>query len=712
MYPLVRKRGTHFLILLMVLTFLLLILPGFAQAETVIFKDTFARADSSSPGSQWQEYLVRRTVQTQANAVPKAGETAWRIRGNTLYFEATGENKYIEDFVQTAFEIPVDNTRVEFEIRATGGTALGYIGPTAFWAPQAEQRRDAHNVTATGHPILGVQAWYRWENKGTKGIWLHGINRHGDHPQLLFSGLNQGRFAKHVITIKDGKLTYQSPDCTPLTYELRTPLEPGAKRHFSFGARLYDQGVKQTIEIRNLTVTSIAKPNPKLGDEAQEKLNEELANLAEQLRSQVQTDMDPMVKQVMTKTQPAITSMGSQISTLLAPVISDAQAQMQAEAQTQIQASQSMMTNMLPGGMLDGLPQIPQLPSGIPPEMIPQIPQGMFPGIPSGIPGMPQAIPSQDQIMGQILEQVYTQVSSQMQEKSQAQAKVVQPQIQALVNSTVNPLMSEMEQLAQSHAQSMVSSLNGFVDSGLINAIKSVKNLLPPEIQKLPEQEMIVWVLSQIEDDIKQQITAIIEDEVQSIVQERIITPIQIQVMDLISDQMSGVKSQITATVDSIMAGSPMTISIAPEIKVIVQEALDSLETCIRSDAEIMFRNSAPSKFLISVVVNGKQVSYDVIPIIKEGRTLVPLRAIAQSMDAQVQWNSQSQTISLTQGSKAINLIVGDNKAFVDNQQITLDVPATIVNGRTLVPARFISESLGAQVKWDQYSKTASIVTK
>jgi len=66
-----------------------------ASAEKVIFEDSFQRADSSSPGPQWQEYLVRRTVQTKATAIPVAKDTAWSIRGNTLYFEATGENKYI-----------------------------------------------------------------------------------------------------------------------------------------------------------------------------------------------------------------------------------------------------------------------------------------------------------------------------------------------------------------------------------------------------------------------------------------------------------------------------------------------------------------------------------------------------------------------------------------------------------------------------------------
>jgi len=233
-------------------------------AETILFQDTFQRQESSTVGPQWQEYTVQGGQ--LGGAVPQSGDTPWCIRGNTLYFEATGHNSYIEDFIETTEEFSVENTRVEFEIRAKAGTSKGYVGPTAFWAPSAKNRAGATGVTG-GPGLIGVQACYRWENSGTKGLVLHLGGGYQDYPDAVFSGLNQQEFARHVITIKDGKVTDESPDCGSLTSTLAQAIEPGGKRHFSFGARLYDDGVPQVIEIRNLKITSLENVPETIGNQ-------------------------------------------------------------------------------------------------------------------------------------------------------------------------------------------------------------------------------------------------------------------------------------------------------------------------------------------------------------------------------------------------------------------------------------------------------------
>ncbi|MDF9407406.1 copper amine oxidase N-terminal domain-containing protein [Pelotomaculum isophthalicicum JI] len=167
-----------------------------------------------------------------------------------------GHNSYIEDFIQTTEEFPVNNTKVEFEIRARANTNKGYVGPTAFWAPDAGNRVGATGVI-NGPGLIGAQACYRWENSGTSGLVLYLGGNNQDYPDAVFSGLNQREFARHVITVKDGKVFYDSPDCGVLTGNLAQAFEPGGKRHFSFGARLYDDGVPQVIEIRNLKITSM-----------------------------------------------------------------------------------------------------------------------------------------------------------------------------------------------------------------------------------------------------------------------------------------------------------------------------------------------------------------------------------------------------------------------------------------------------------------------
>lgn len=217
--------------------------------ERILFQDNFQRADSTWVGAGWREY-TRRNDQVQAVDSP------WRIRNGTLYFEAVGANSYIEDFIETAATLPVDNVRVDFELRAKVATSAGYVGPTAFWSGEASQRAGASNVSAgPGH--IGVAAFNSWETGGTRGLV---ISTHGGaqvYKDQIVSGVNQGAFAWVSITVRNGQVTYQGQNSAPITLALAQPLGAGAARHWTFGARLYDSGVPQVIEIRNLKITAL-----------------------------------------------------------------------------------------------------------------------------------------------------------------------------------------------------------------------------------------------------------------------------------------------------------------------------------------------------------------------------------------------------------------------------------------------------------------------
>lgn len=112
------------------------------------------------------------------------------------------------------------------------------------------------------------------------------------------------------------------------------------------------------------------------------------------------------------------------------------------------------------------------------------------------------------------------------------------------------------------------------------------------------------------------------------------------------------------------------------------------------------------------VMLNGQQLSFDVPPTIESGRTLVPLRTIFEAMGATVNWNAASSTVTATKGSSTIILPVGSRAATVNGKNVSLDVPAKIVNSRTLVPLRFVSESLGAQVDWNNTERLVTITAQ
>lgn len=99
--------------------------------------------------------------------------------------------------------------------------------------------------------------------------------------------------------------------------------------------------------------------------------------------------------------------------------------------------------------------------------------------------------------------------------------------------------------------------------------------------------------------------------------------------------------------------------------------------------------------------INGYQLEYDVPPVIHEGRTLVPLRAIANGLKAEVDWNEVTKVITITRDDIVIKLELGSTEFTVNGVKYELDVPARLISNRTFVPLRFIAQALGDRVSYD-----------
>ena len=111
----------------------------------------------------------------------------------------------------------------------------------------------------------------------------------------------------------------------------------------------------------------------------------------------------------------------------------------------------------------------------------------------------------------------------------------------------------------------------------------------------------------------------------------------------------------------------------------------------------------------INITVDNKPLTTDVSPVIIDGRTLVPVRSIFEELGADVIWNNETKTVSATKGATNIEITLGSNNAYVNNNAVILDVPAQSVNGRTMVPARFVAEALGCNVNWDSANQLIQI---
>lgn len=114
----------------------------------------------------------------------------------------------------------------------------------------------------------------------------------------------------------------------------------------------------------------------------------------------------------------------------------------------------------------------------------------------------------------------------------------------------------------------------------------------------------------------------------------------------------------------------------------------------------------------VRVNVNGNPVAFhDTRPTMIGGRVMVPLRGVLEELGAYVGWDAPSRTVTATKNTVDLRLRIGDRNATVNGQTVVLDVPATVIGGSTMVPLRFVGESLGADVRWDASTETVNITT-
>jgi len=184
---------------------------------------------------------------------------------------------------------------------------------------------------------------------------------------------------------------------------------------------------------------------------------------------------------------------------------------------------------------------------------------------------------------------------------------------------------------------------------------------------------------------------------------------------------------------NTIRQGSRITIAVTPPIEYRIsrlrirtnEETLLDLSNpisttfnVVATDAEAMETLSVLIGLVpivpetpIEVLLDGAAIEFDVPPQVTDGRTLVPLRAIFEALGAEVHWNPETQVVTGTKGNTTVVLPIGSTTPTVNGQTVTIDVPGTVVNGRTLVPLRFVAESFGVNVNWNAETRVITITS-
>lgn len=111
----------------------------------------------------------------------------------------------------------------------------------------------------------------------------------------------------------------------------------------------------------------------------------------------------------------------------------------------------------------------------------------------------------------------------------------------------------------------------------------------------------------------------------------------------------------------------------------------------------------------IKVSIDGQYIEFDVQPRLINGRTMVPLRVIFEALGAEVDWNSDTRTVVAMKNDVTVTATIGSTIMYIDGEKKIMDVAPMLLDGRTLVPARFVAEALECEVEWNQNAKTVYI---
>jgi len=145
------------------------------------------------------------------------------------------------------------------------------------------------------------------------------------------------------------------------------------------------------------------------------------------------------------------------------------------------------------------------------------------------------------------------------------------------------------------------------------------------------------------------------------------------------------------------------------------------------SNAEFTWTKSKSEESIQSVIVitlqvdnpvmfiNGKEQYIDAnerstVPLIQNGRALIPIRAVVEAMGGTVGWDAVAKTVVLTHGNDIIKLTIGSDTAYINETAQTLDTAPIIIKDVTMLPIRFVAESFGFKVDWDAASSKITII--
>jgi len=335
--------------------------------------------------------------------------------------------------------------------------------------------------------------------------------------------------------------------------------------------------------------------------------------------------------------------------------------------------------------------------------------------------------------------------------------ETIKPQVETIVQTELNALMPEMQKLVAAQLKETVPPTQKVVEADISTLIAQLESTLPDDQKKLLETmrpQFEATARSQIQEELFDQVSVKIDAKVVAGMEtstktsiKGIVGPMNKACTDYAAtyaksilpsqvDQM-GIRPQIESMIDEISSehvtvfeesiNSANDATYQKQAAVINEQMHNFVKTqtlAILNGTTAPISTTTPATSntpaitttapanSAQVFVDGQQLNFKVAPVVIQGSTLVPLRAIFESLGATVSWDDATRTVTASKNGVVVTLPVGKTQASKNGQPVTLDVPATIVEGSTMVPARFVSESLGATVNWNGDTRSVIIQSK
>ena len=195
-----------------------------------------------------------------------------------------------------------------------------------------------------------------------------------------------------------------------------------------------------------------------------------------------------------------------------------------------------------------------------------------------------------------------------------------------------------------------------------------------------------------------------------------------LSISGFVYDEASGVKKVLINNTEYLVGPSgtfTADIPLTQGVNTIIVRAEDKLGNYTVKTYSITYTPSTSKTTIITLTIDSPYINVNGIsqkidaqgskPIINNGRTLLSIRTLIESLGGQVEWDAKEKKISIYLNGHSIILWIGKTTAIVDGSKATLDVAPEIINGRTYLPLRFVSENLGCTVEWDGTTKTITI---